>query len=225
MTDQTTPLERLNALENLVAKIQNEKYEVVSEDLHPKRLNNLPIWKGGEHLLLRCYKRTPIVLSEYMIPVELQIDSKGQVEINTTNQQTLYAAIILNCGNAILLIDWEIAEKRGLKAAYFNHIFDLKNYAEEEMISNMITSLPYFSPIEYGSRWILNAPGRLNNDLITETRTEQERKRGQLQGEIVRKLAHDQRVTSLELRALKADISDLTRQIKELSHLIKANSD
>lgn len=207
MTENTSPLERLNALERLVAKLQNEKYGVGSEELYPKRLTNLPIWRGGEHLLLRFYKRTPIVLSEYMLPVDLQSDQKGQVEITIADQQILYSAIILDCGNAMLLLDWEMVQKRGMKASNFSHIFDLNGYSDEEIKPGIITSLPYFSPIEYGHRWILNMPGRLDNGLIAETKKEQERKRGQLQEEIVRKLALDQRETSLELRALKADIS------------------
>lgn len=223
MTEQTTPLERLNALERLVARLEYEKYGVRSEELCPKRLHNLPIWKGGEHLLLRCYKRTPIVLSEYMLPVELQSDSKGQVEITLANRQTLYTAIILICGNAILLLDWEMAQKRGLRASDFSQLFSIKNNDDEEITPNAITSLPYFSPIEYGRRWVLNAPGRLGNGLITETRSEQERRPGQLHEEIVRKLVLDQREISLELRTLKGDVSELKRQINELSHLIKAD--
>ena len=223
MTDQTNPLERLNALECLVSKLQNEKYGVASEDLYPKRVHDLPIWRGGEHLLLRCYKRTPIILSEYMLPVELQCDGKGQVEINITNQQMLCSAIILDCGNALLLLDWEMVQKRGMNASNLGHIFELNGINAEEIKPSLITSLPYFSPIEYGHRWILNARGRLGYGLIAETRTEQEKKRGQLQEEIVRKLALDQREISLELRTLKADISELTRQIKELSYLIKSN--
>ena len=223
MTDNTSPLERLNALERLVANLQNEKYRAGSEERYHQRLTDLPIWRGGEHLLLRCYKRTPIVLSEYMLPVDLQSDQKGQVEITIADQQMLYSAIILDCSNAILLLDWEMVQKRGMKASNFSHIFDLNGYNAEEIEPSIITSLPYFSPIEYGQRWILNMSGRLDNGLITETRKEQERKRGQLQEEIVRKLALDQRETSLELRALKADISELTRQIKELWHLIKAD--
>ena len=66
--------------------------------------------------------------------------------------------------------------------------------------------------------------GRLDNGLIAEPMKEQERNRGQLQEEIVRKLALDQRELAFELRTLKADISELTRQINDLSHLIKANT-
>lgn len=224
MNENTSPLERLNELERLVAKLQNEKYGVESEELYTKRLTDLPIWRGGEYLLLRFYKRTPIVLSEYMLPVNLQSDKKGQVEITIADQQMLYSAIILDCGNAMLLLDWEMVQKRGMKASNFSHLFDLNGYSEEEIKPSAITHLPYFSPIEYGQRWILNMSGRLDNSLITKNRKAQERKRGQLQEEIVRKMALDQRETSLELRALKADISELTRQIKELWHLIKADS-
>lgn len=224
MTDQTTPLERLNALESLVVKLQNEKYGVLSEDLYPKRLHDLPVWRGGEHLLLRCYKRTPIVLSEYMLPVEMQSDSKGQVEINIVNQQTLYTAIILDCGNAVLLVDWQMAQKKRIKTSSFSDLFDLNGYNADEIKPSTITSLPYFCPIEYGRRWILNMSGRLDNGLIAEPMKEQERNRGQLQEEIVRKLALDQRELAFELRTLKADISELTRQINDLSHLIKANT-
>ena len=223
MTDQTTPLERLNELERLVTMLQNKTNGVESEEIYPDRLHNLPIWKGGEHLLLRCYKRTPIVLSEYMLPVELQSDSKGQVEIILANQQTLYTTIILNCGNAIVLLDWEVAQRRGLKASDFSQLFSLNNNTKEEITPKVITSFPYFSPIEYGRRWILNMPGRLDNGLITDTRTKQERNPGQLQEETVRKLVLNHRELSHELRTLKGDISELERQINELSHLIKAN--
>ena len=77
MTNQTTPLERLNELERLVTILQNKTNGVESEEIYPKRLYNLPIWKGGEHLLLRCYKRTLLFFLSIW-PVELQSDSKGQ---------------------------------------------------------------------------------------------------------------------------------------------------
>ena len=122
-----------------------------------------------------------------------------------------------------MLLDWEAAQRKGLRASEFSKLFSLKNNAEEEITPKAITSFPYFSPIEYGRRWILNMPGRLDNGLITDARTKQERKPGQLQEETVRKLVLDQRELSHELRTLKGEMSELKRQINDLSHLIKAN--
>ena len=222
MNENATPLERLNAIERSVSMLLCDKIGVCAEEILSQQLSDLPVWKGGEHLLLRCYKRTPIVLSEYRLPIDLQRDDKGQVEVTLSNQKGLFSIITLDCGNAVILLDCELAKERDLKASYFGHLFDLQGFKKEEIDPSVINSLPYLSPIEFGRRWILNSRGSLDVGSPIKNKNRILENRAKAQEVIIQKLALQQRKDSLELSTLKADISELNRQIKQIMYFIKA---
>tara|TARA_B100000674_G_scaffold433821_1_gene392480 strand:+ start:325 stop:1002 length:678 start_codon:yes stop_codon:yes gene_type:complete len=222
MDNNATPLERLNDIERSVALLLNEKIGVSTEEVSPQQLTNLPIWKGGEHLLLRCYKRTPIVLSEYRLFVDLQRDDKGKVEVTLSNRKGLLSLIILDCGNAVILLDCDQAKERELKASYFGHLFNLESFNEEEIVPSLIMRLPYLSPIEFGRRWILNSRGALDIGGLIQNREGSIKNRKKGNEAVIQKLALQLRKNSQESSTLKAEVSELKRQVKELMHLIKA---
>ena len=219
MKDFISPTERINDLERRLTALANEKLRSEYEDSTLHIVSKQAIWKGGEHLLLRCYKQMPIVLSEYMLPVELQRNESNQVEVMATSQASMYSAILLDCGNAVLLIDFKSADRRGLRISYFKDLFDWNDLEGKEMNPNMISSLPYISPIEYGKRWFVGSKGTCNSGLLKSSREldlEKRRKQEELK---IKKLFASQRELSKEMAALKSEIFEIKRMIKEISRL------
>ena len=174
-----SPIQRLLQLEKIVYSITKNNPASDPVEIHKQKL----VWMGGEHLLLRSLKRTPIVLSAYRVSAEINIDHQRNIELMRCKNNRGLELIELDSGDAILLTDNTEFDP---SPSVLHALFETPSARSRFPDPSEIVRLPYFMPIERGRRWSMFSKGVLIGSKQASATKSSQSIRKQQQDEIIK---------------------------------------
>lgn len=207
-----SPIQRLLELEKIVHSITKNNPASDPIDTHKQKL----VWMGGEHLLLRSLKRTPVVLSAYRVSAEINIDHRRNIELMRCKNNRGLELIELDSGDAILLTD---KTEFNPSQSVLNALFETPSTISRFPDPSEIVRLPYFMPIERGRRWSMFSKGVLiGSKEVSETKSSQSMRKQQ-QDEFIKELGAELRSQKAEILSLRSEIVSLKRLVKHMTSI------